>query len=106
MKSSKRLDGRHLYIDSLAHKLEAIESGRVPMQPLTYRVNAKMLRRALQTAPDASFTGHSATIWGVMEEALANMCFENTGYLPTINGVEIKQLADLVIARCQKAKCP
>ena len=100
MKSQKRLDGRHLYVDSLAHKLEAIESGRVPMQPLTYRVNAKMLRRALQTYPEAGFNGHAALVWGVMEEALANACFEANGYLPTVCGREIKHMADNLIARC------
>jgi len=99
----QRLDGRHLYVDSLAHKLEAIESGRVPMQPLTYRVNAKMLRRALMTYPEAGFEGHPATVWGVLEEALANMCFENTGHLPTVSGQEIKHMTDMLIARCQRA---
>jgi hypothetical protein len=96
----QQLDGRHLYVESLAHKIEAIESGRVPMQAMTYRVHARMLRRALLSHPEASFSGHDAAVWGVMEEALANVCFESHGYLPTVSGKQIKQAADLLIARC------
>jgi len=99
----KRQEGRHLYVDSLAHKLEAIESGREPMQPLTYRVHAKMLRRALLNCPDASFDGHPPLVWGVMEDALANMCFETTGHLPTVCSQQVKQIADELIARCRQA---
>ena len=103
MKSAKPKEGRHLYVDSLAHKLEAIESGRVPMQALTYRVHAKMLRRALLNCPDAGFDGHPALVWGVMEDALANMSFETTGQLPTVSSHEVKQIADALIARCRCA---
>ena len=102
--SSKRQEGRHLYVDSLAHKLEAIESGREPMQPLTYRVHAKMLRRALLNYAGAGYDGHAAQIWGVMEDALANMCFESTGQLPTVSSELVKQIADDLIARCQRAE--
>jgi hypothetical protein len=103
LKSQKRVvDGRHMYVDSLAHKLEEIESGRVPMQALTYRVHARMLRRALLSYPEASFTGHDAAVWGVMEEALANVCFETHGYLPTVSGQQIKHMADSLIARCSR----
>jgi hypothetical protein len=42
-------------------------------------------------------------VWGVLEEALANMCFENTGHLPTVSGQEIKHMTDMLIARCQRA---
>ena len=101
----KSLGSRHLYVDNLAHKLEAIESGREPMHALAYRVHAKMLRRALLDYPDASYAGHPAVVWGVMEEALANTCFETTGHLPIAGGDEIQRIADDFIARCRKAHC-
>ena len=103
MKTPKPLEGRHLYVDSLAHKLEALESGREPMQPLTYRVNAKMLRRAMLNYPAGSVSGHPAQVWDVVEEALANLCFETNGCFPTVCGRDIKRMADSLIARCQRA---
>jgi len=95
---------RHLYVDDLARKLEAIESGRKPMDALSYRVHAKMLRIALKDYPTAGLDGHAGEVWPVMEDAMANRCFESTGQLPTVGGRAIKRAADELINRCRLAR--
>jgi len=103
VKSSKIPSSRHLLVDDLARKMEAAETGRQPMQALAYRVQARMLRRALLNHPVAAYDGHDPAVWAVIEDALVNRCFEATGRLPTMGGADIQRVADELITRCRIA---
>jgi hypothetical protein len=105
VKSSKIPASRHLLVDDLARKMEATESGREPIQALAYRVQARMLRRALLNHPQTAYDGHDPAVWTIIEDALVNRCFETTGQLPTMGGRDIKLTADALIARCRLSSC-
>lgn len=102
MKSPKSSPAkRRPLVDDLARKMEAAESGREPMQPLAYRVQARMLRRVLSNYSGAGYEHHDPAVWSVIEDAMANRCFDSTGHLPTVRSGEIKRMADALIARCR-----
>lgn len=74
----KRLWGKRLFIDELASRIGAWESGSSPMRALEYRVSSKTLTRMLAGYPERrarrDFGSNS-----VVMEALANREFEQRG---------------------------
>ena len=70
-----------MFIEHLAVELQAMEAGRVPMNPLRYRVNAKMLRKALIGCPAPQLLRRPGGAHPQIVHALANRFFEDTGHL-------------------------
>lgn len=97
------LGGKHLYIAHLAEKLEAMESGRLPMEALTYRVHARMLARALAGYPETRLDAALGGSHPAVREALANRFFADTGHLKELSGTRsrrtLKGQADRLLAR-------
>jgi hypothetical protein len=79
------MQSRRLLIDHLAAELHAMESGRVPMNPLRYRVNAKMLRQTLEGCDEPPLRHVRGGAHPQVIHALANRFFEDTGHLMTPN---------------------
>ena len=84
------MESRQLLIEHLAAELHSMEAGRVPMNPLRYRVNAKMLRQALDGGLPAPVVRRPGGAHPQVVHALANRFFENTGHLMTPNAAAHK----------------
>jgi hypothetical protein len=100
--------GKHLFIAHLAEKLQAMESGRVRLEPLSYRVHVKMLVRALAGYPEAQLEDALGGSHPAVREALANRFFADTGHLKELGGGRsrrtVKGQADRLIARLREAR--
>lgn len=67
-----------------------MESGRAPMNPLRYRVNARMLRQTLEGSEEPPAGHRSGGAHPQVVHALANRFFEDTGHLMTPNAAAHK----------------
>ena len=97
------LSGKHLFIAHLAEKLQAMEAGRMHLEPLAYRVHVKMLARALAGYPEAQLEQALGASHPAVREALANRFFADTGHLKELSGIRsrrtVKGQADRLMAR-------
>lgn len=97
------LSGKHLFIAHLAEKLQAMEAGRMPLEPLAYRVHVRMLSRALAGYPEAQLEHALGGSHAAVREALANRYFADTGLLKELGGARsrktVKGQADRLLAR-------
>jgi hypothetical protein len=84
------MQSRRLLIDHLSAELHAMESGRVPMNPLRYRVNARMLRQALEGGAEPPVRHRTGGAHPQVVHALSNRFFEHTGHLMTPNAAAHK----------------
>jgi len=92
----------------LAGELQAMEVGRVPMNPLRYRVQAKMLRKALAELPNALEPSRPGGAHPQVLHELANRFFEDTGHLPRPDAAAHKARAVLerTLALCRVSSRP
>jgi hypothetical protein len=97
------LSGKHLFIAHLAEKLQAMETGRLRLEPLAYRVHVKMLSRALAGYPEAQLDDALGGSHSAVREALANRFFADTGHLKELSGMRsrrtVKGQADRLLNR-------
>ena len=102
------MDSRHLFIDHLAGELQAMEVGREPMNPLRYRVNAKMLRKALADCPAPPLLRRPGGAHPQVVHALANRFFEDTGHLVAPNAVayKIRSLLERTLEQARQSGRP
>lgn len=100
------LGGKHLFIAHLAEKLQAMESGRLRLEPLSYRVHVRMLAKALAGYPEARLDVALGRSHPAVSEALANRFFADTGHLKELGGARsrrtVKAQADRFLARLQR----
>ena len=71
--------GQTLYVLDLAHRLQQMEAGREPLDPVAYRLFAKRLRQALAGCPLARLPDDH-TQPPALAEALANRYFIEHGH--------------------------
>jgi hypothetical protein len=93
---------RHLFIEDLARRLQALESGQRRMNALDYRVHARMLRHALAGIPQRQL--QVLMTYGVVCEVLDNRGFDEAGLLQSA-GPEARALrkaAQALIRRVQQ----
>ncbi|MBA3598366.1 MAG: hypothetical protein H0W40_13475 [Methylibium sp.] len=97
------LSSKHLFIAHLAEKLQAMEAGRLHLEPLAYRVHVRMLTRALAGYPEAQLEQALGGSHSAVREALANRFFADTGHLKELSGIRsrrtVKGQADRLMAR-------
>ncbi|WP_157267781.1 hypothetical protein [Azohydromonas aeria] len=70
---------RHLFIEDLARRLHALESGQRRMNALDYRVHARMLRHALAGIPRRQL--QVLMTYGVVCEVMDNRGFDEAALL-------------------------
>lgn len=85
---------RQLYIAHLAHRLEKMELGRTPLDPVAYRLWSRRLREALAGCPEPAVArGLAVTLPGVAE-ALEQRHFDTHGRLPGPIGLAVAVTAN------------
>ncbi len=100
------MDSKQLFIEHLAGELQAMEVGRVPMNPLRYRVHAKMLRKALIGCPAPLLMARPGGAHPQVIHALANRFFEDTGHLlsPNATAHKARSLLERTLAHCRQER--
>jgi hypothetical protein len=78
---SIRLSGKRLYIADLAARLEAMESGRVAMNALAYRLYARRMATAMQGYPPGLLAAQLGRIHPCIMQAIEHRQFEVDGAL-------------------------
>lgn len=101
--ASGRLHSKQLFIEHIAARLEAMETGRTRLKAMAYRVHVRMLREALMAYPRSRLEKLLGSSHMALREALFDRLFESTGCLreapSAAAALAIKQAADHVIAR-------
>ncbi|MET0382382.1 MAG: hypothetical protein ABW032_03065 [Burkholderiaceae bacterium] len=97
------MDSKQLFIEHLASELQAMEVGRVPMNPLRYRVHAKALSKALAGYSTPAMLTRQGGAHPQVVHALANRFFEETGHLLQPNAVahKARSLLERTLAQCR-----
>jgi hypothetical protein len=97
------MDSKQLFIDHLAGELQAMEVGRVPMNPLRYRVHAKMLKKALAGVAAPLVANRPGGAHPQVVHLLANRFFEDTGHLPRPDAAahKARSLLERTLAQCR-----
>ena len=83
---SLRLSGKRLYIADLARRLEAMEQGAVPMNPVAYRLFARRMQTAMAGYPARLLAAHLGKDWTSVLQALEQRHFDAVGSLPGETG--------------------
>jgi hypothetical protein len=86
---------RHLFIEDLARRLQALETGQRRMNALDYRVHARMLRHALAGIPQRQL--QVLMTYEVVCEVLDNRGFDQSGLLPSA-GARARRLSNSTTA--------
>ena len=76
---SVRLSGKRLYIADLAGRLEAMESGRVPMNALAYRLYARRMATAMEGYPPGLLAAQLGRAYPSVLQAIESRQFEADG---------------------------
>jgi hypothetical protein len=83
---SIRLSGKRLYIADLARRLEAMESGAMPMSPVAYRLFARRMHAAMAGYPAALLALQLGAAWPSVLQALEQRHFDDAGTMPGAAG--------------------
>lgn len=94
-----RLEGKQLYIEHLAQRLQAMEAGDVPIAPIAYRLYARRLRAAAAGCPEQRLTRRLAQSHPAVAEMLAVRHFDEHGVLPGAAGSAARPVADALLRR-------
>lgn len=93
---------RHLFIEDLARRLHALETGQRRMNALDYRVHARMLRHALAGLPHKQL--QVLTTYAVVCEVLDNRGFDECGLLQSAGDQAraLRASTDALLRRLQR----
>ncbi|NML13567.1 hypothetical protein [Azohydromonas caseinilytica] len=94
---------RHLFIEDLARRLHALETGQRRMNALDYRVHARMLRHALAGVPRRQL--HVLMTYPVVCEVVDNRGFDECGLLQSAGDEarELRELTDVLLQHLQRS---
>jgi hypothetical protein len=98
------LESKHLFIAHLAERLQAMDLGRLPMQPRAYRLCARRLREAMAGYPEAHLASRLATSHPAVAELLVNRSFDTHGVLPGVHSQKVNRLAQQTLQRMRQAR--
>jgi hypothetical protein len=93
---------RHLFIEDLARRLQALETGQRRMSALDYRVHARMLRHALAGIPQRQL--QVLMTYEVVCEVLDNRGFDEAGLLQSAgpHARVLRDTTDALLRRLQR----
>lgn len=93
---------RHLFIEDLARRLAALETGQRRMNALDYRVHARMLRHALVGIPRRQL--QVLMTYEVVCEVMDNRSFDEAGLLQSAGARarELRDTTDALLRRLQQ----
>lgn len=94
-----RLEGKQLYIEHLAQRLQAMEAGDVPVAPIAYRLYARRLRAAAAGCPEQRLAQRLAQAYPAVAEVLAVRHFDEHGVLPGAAGGAARAAAEVLMRR-------
>ncbi len=101
-----RLESRRLYIADLVRRQYEMESGRVAMQPLAYRVLSRRLRDALAGLPEPAarrgFSELPAPLLPGVAEMLETRHFDHHRRLHGPGAPNCRAVADAAIAKAKR----
>jgi hypothetical protein len=97
------LEGRRLYIEHLAKRIEQMEHGVTPMRAIAYRLFARRLREALAGLPEARLMAALSRESSAVSDALAMRFFDAHGRLPSPEGETVRGVADRLFGRVRRA---
>jgi hypothetical protein len=94
---------RHLFVEDLARRLQAMDAGHRPMNALDYRVHARMLRHALAGLPRRQLK--VLMTYESVCEVLDNRGFDENGLLPSAGAeaTALRASTDALLQRLQRA---
>jgi hypothetical protein len=103
---SHRLESRRLYVADLARRQLEMESGKVAMQPLAYRVLSKRLREALAGLPKpsapAGFPELPPHLLPLVTETLETRHFDDYGCLFGVCAARCRDEAESLVGRVRR----
>lgn len=106
--ASGRLQSKQLFIEHIAERLEAMETGRTRLKAIAYRAHVKMLREALGAYPRNRLEQLLTSPHAALKEALFNRLFESTGHLPEAPSAAarhaIRREANRLFARLRQSR--
>lgn len=97
------LEGRRLYIAHLADRLQAMESGRQPMNPLAYRLFARRITSAVADYPEQRLARQFQRSHPAVRHAFEQRWFEDRGLLRGPLAPRAAQLAAALLHRLRRA---
>ncbi|MBC7992592.1 MAG: hypothetical protein H7Z15_05045 [Rhizobacter sp.] len=104
---SHPLESRRLYIADLARRQHEMESGRVAMKPLTYRVLSKCLREALaglsEPAARAGFSELPAHLMPLVADVLETRHFDQHACLLGRRAAHCREQAEIIVDRVKRS---
>ena len=96
------LASKHLYIEHIARQLDAMDEGRIGLQPVAYRLYAKRLRAALAGYPPAQLARGLAREHASVMHALDERHYDLHGTFPGRGAATAREATRRIIARCSR----
>jgi hypothetical protein len=93
--SSSELEGRRLYIEHLAERLQAMEAGRHPMNAVVYRLFARRILGAIAGYPERRLQRQLGRTHDAVRHAIEQRLFEQHGALQGEGAARAARLAAL-----------
>lgn len=108
--ASNSLQSKQLFVEHIAARLDAMESGHTIFKAIAYRAHARMLREALKAFPRGRLDALLGAPHSALSQAVYNRCFERDGYLreaPTTSCARaIRLKCDRLLARLRQSRDP
>ena len=88
---------RQLYIAHLAHRIDAMERGRVPLDAVAYRLWSRRLREALAGCSEPALARGLGIVHPAVRDALEQRHFAVFGVLPGTRGRAAARVANQLL---------
>ncbi len=99
---SVRLSGKRLYIADLATRLEAMESGRTPMNALAYRLYVRRMGTAMEGYPPGLLAAQLGRAYPSVMQAIEHRKFETCGAMSGERGRSAQVVATALLSHLHR----
>ena len=99
MDTAPILQSKRLFIEDLARRLEAMERGETPVNPIAYRLYARRLREATAGYPEALLRAQLGGAHHAVLHVLARRHFDAHGEFAGAEGAAVRQAAERALRR-------